>query len=269
MIVHAIGLNYTHSSHFSIQRPNGSGDYLFLCFRTPAILCLEGKEYRAEKNSAILFNRGTPQVYRAGGSYYTNDFIHFDAKAEPDLHNLPLDVLMQLPSTKQIGRILKDLYLEYISTNAKRAESMDLLLRLLFVKLHELTTYQPEDTVAYGYYDSLLGLRSMIYRHPEEKWTVARLAHQVSLSPSHFQRLYRKTFGTTCIADVISCKLQYAKTSLTATSDTVRDIAARCGYENEEHFMRQFKQYMGMTPTEYRLMNHEFRPAGLPGKPLG
>lgn len=255
MTVHAIGLNYTHSSQFSINRPNGSGDYLFLYFKTPAILWLNGAEYIASKNSAIIFNRGTPQIYRANGTGYANDFIHFDAKAEPDFHTLPLDTLIQLPSTKQLGKILKELYLEYISTNAKRAESMDLLLRLLFVKIIELSAYQPQNTKIYGYYDELLNLRSLIYRHPEEKWTVERLSRQVNLSPSHFQRLYRQTFGTTCIADVISCKLQYAKTSLIATSDTIRDIAVRCGYENEEHFMRQFKQYMGMTPTQYRLMN--------------
>ena len=255
MKIHAIGLNYTHSSQFSINRPNGSGDYLFLYFKTSAVLWLDGKECKAEKNSAIIFNQGTPQIYHADGTSYANDFIHFDAKAEPDLHNLPLDTLMQLPSTKQIGKILKDLYLEYISTNAKRGESMDLLLRLLFVKLNELAAYQPQDTKIYGYYDSLLSLRSLIYRHPEEKWTVARLSRQVNLSPSHFQRLYRQTFGTTCIADVISCKLQYAKTSLIATSDTIRDIAVQCGYENEEHFMRQFKQSAGMTPTQYRLRN--------------
>ena len=126
-------------------------------------------------------------------------------------------------------------------------------MRLLFVKINELVAYKPQDTKFYGYHDALLNLRSMIYRHPEEKWTIERLSHQVNLSPSHFQRLYKLTFGTSCIADVIACKLQFAKTSLTATSDTIRDIAAQCGYENEEHFMRQFKLSVGMTPTEYRI----------------
>jgi AraC family transcriptional regulator of arabinose operon len=129
---------------------------------------------------------------------------------------------------------------------------MDLLLKLLFVKINELVAYQPHDSILYGYYDTLLHLRSLIYRHPEEKWTVARLAQQVNLSPSYFQRLYKQTFGTTCIADVIACKIQYAKTSLAATGGTVREIATLCGYENEEHFMRQFKREVGLTPTEYR-----------------
>ncbi len=253
MRIHAIGINYTHSNQFSIHRPYGSGDYLFIYFRTTALVWLDGVEISVDKNSVILFNKGTPQNYMANQGSYANDYIHFDADKELDIRNLPLDTVMKLPETKQVGKIMKDIYLEYISKNANRHDSMDLLMRVLFVKINELVAYKPKETNYYGYYDALLNLRSQIYRHPEEKWTIERLSHQVNLSPSHFQRLYKQTFGISCIADVISCKLQFAKTSLMATSDTIRDIAAQCGYENEEHFMRQFKQEFGMTPTEYRL----------------
>ncbi|MDF2941968.1 MAG: transcriptional regulator, AraC family [Herbinix sp.] len=252
MKINKIGLNYTHSNQFSINRPIGSNDYLFLNLKTPAVFVIEGKEIYAEKNSVIVFSKGTPQQYFAHGGSYTNDFIHFDVEGERDLRNLPLNTLLVLPSSKQLNKIIKEIYLEYISNNSNRYESMDLLLKLLFVKINELVAYKPKDTILYGYYDTLLNLRSLIYRHPEEKWTVERLAHQVNLSPSHFQRLYKQTFGTTCIADVIACKIQYARTSLAATGGTVREIAAMCGYENEEHFMRQFKREVGLTPTEYR-----------------
>ncbi|MBP1756281.1 MAG: DNA-binding protein, AraC-type [Firmicutes bacterium] len=257
MKVNAIGINYNHKSQFFINRPNGSGDYLFICFRTGAILNLNGKEVTADKNSAIIYNKGTPQIYRAAQASYVNDFIHFDAEGDRDIRNLPLDTVMSLPSTKQISKIMKDIYLEYISNNANRFDSMDLLMKLLFVKTNELVAYKPQDTKLYGYFDDLLNLRSMIYRHPEEKWTIERLSEQVNLSASHFQRLYKKTFGTSPIADVISCKLQFAKTSLSATDDTVHDIAAQYGYDNEEHFMRQFKKETGITPTEYRLSQRE------------
>jgi AraC family transcriptional regulator of arabinose operon len=252
MKINRIGLNYTHSQNFAINRPTGSGDYLFLLLRTSGVITLQNKEVTAEKNSILIFNHKTPQIYRANQSNFTNDFIHFEAENDLELRNLPFDTLLVLPSVKQVGKILKDIYLEFISNNSNREESMDLLLKLLFVKINELVAYKPQNTVLYGYYDALLNLRSLIYRHPEEKWTVARLANQVNLSPSHFQRLYKNTFGVTCIADVISCKMEYAKASLAATGGTVHEIASMCGYENEEHFMRQFKQEVGITPTEYR-----------------
>jgi len=252
MKINRIGLNYTHSQNFAINRPSGSGDYLFLLFKTPVVIQLHGVDHTVEKNSAIIYNKSTPQIYRADNCSYSNDFIHFEAENELELRNLPFDTPLALPSVKQVGKILKDIYLEFISNNANQEESMDLLMRLLFVKINELAAYKPQNTSLYGYYDALLNLRSLIYRHPDEKWTVAKLANQVNLSPSHFQRLYKNTFGVTCIADVITCKMEYAKASLSATGGTIREIASLCGYENEEHFMRQFKQEIGVTPTEYR-----------------
>ena len=33
---------------------------------------------------------------------------------------------------------------------------------------------------------------------------------------------------------------------------SIRSLSDFCGYDNELHFMRQFKKFVGMTPTEYR-----------------
>lgn len=252
MKISRIGINYNHSSSFAINRPTGSGDYLLLFMKTSAKVTLNGIETVTEKNSLLLFNKGTPQIYSANSSTYSNDFIHFEVEGERELLQLPFDTILELPSIKQINKILRELYLEFISNNTNRQESMDLLLRLLFVKIKEVVAYRPSDTVLYDYYDHLLNLRSMIYRHPEEKWTISRLSQQMNLSTSHFQRLYKNSFGVSCIADVISCKMEYAKASLSGTGGTVREIATLCGYENEEHFMRQFKREVGVTPSEYR-----------------
>ncbi len=252
MKINKIGLNYNHCDNFNISRPNGSGDYLFLHVKTPAIFHLQNKEITAEKNSVIIYNKNTPQYYAANHGSFANDFIHFDIEGEPELRNLLFDTVIPLPSVKQVNKILKDIYLEYVSNNPAKEESMDLLLKLLFIKVREFISYKPHNSVLYGYYDELLNLRSMIYRHPEEKWTIARLSDKINLSPSHFQRLYKQTFGVTCISDVIAGKISYAKVSLSATGGTVREISTLCGYENEEHFMRQFKQVVGVTPTEYR-----------------
>ena len=54
------------------------------------------------------------------------------------------------------------------------------------------------------------------------------------------------------MTDVISGKIEKAKEILTETGCTVSQVAAMCGYENEEHFMRQFKKIVGVTPTGYR-----------------
>jgi AraC family transcriptional regulator of arabinose operon len=252
MKINKIGLDYTHSENFSISRPTGSGDYLLLLIKSSAVVTLLGEKLTVDKNALIIYNKDTPQFYGADHASFTNDYIHFDADGERELTYFPLDTLLTFPCIDQITKLFKDISMEFISNNANREESMDLLLKLLFVKIKELADYKPKDTVLYGYYGALLNLRSLIYQHPEKKWTVTRLSQLVNLSPSHFQRLYKNTFGVTCIADVIACKMEYAKASLAGTGGTIREISSMCGYENEEHFMRQFKQSVGLTPTQYR-----------------
>lgn len=252
MKINKVGINYTHNNKFIIDRPNGSGDYLFIQAKTPAVFILDGKKEYAEKDSIIIYKKGTPQKYFAQDNNYVNDFIHFDIDNEREIRNLPLDTLFKPPVIKPVNKLIKEIYLEYISKNVYRNESMNLLLKMLFVKVRELVIFEPHDNILYDHQDELLELRSKIYRHPEERWTVEKLSQKVNLSPSYFQRLYKQMFGITCISDVITSKIEYAKHYLSSTGCTVREISMMCGYDNYEHFMRQFKQLVGLTPTQYR-----------------
>ena len=67
-----------------------------------------------------------------------------------------------------------------------------------------------------------------------------------------FQHLYKKLFGTTVIKDIIEGRTKRAKRLLSSTRLTIKEISTRCGYTNEYSFMRQFKEQVGKTPTEYR-----------------
>ena len=64
-------------------------------------------------------------------------------------------------------------------------------------------------------------------------------------------RIYQKAFGVSCASDIHRSKLEHAKFLLLHTSDTLQEIAGKCGYDYS-HFMRTFKKEFGMTPTEYR-----------------
>ena len=46
--------------------------------------------------------------------------------------------------------------------------------------------------------------------------------------------------------------IEKAKEILSSSQATISQVAAMCGYDNEEHFMRQFKKNVGVTPTVYR-----------------
>lgn len=130
---------------------------------------------------------------------------------------------------------------------------LDALMRTLLAKVGETTDRRGElRQTSDPHYSSLIELREKIYRNPQLKWNVDTMAADVNMSRSYFQHIYREVFGVSCISDVISGKIEKAKEILSETDCTVSQVAAMCGYDNEEHFMRQFKKIVGETPTKYR-----------------
>ena len=78
------------------------------------------------------------------------------------------------------------------------------------------------------------------------------MAQSIGISRTHLQRLYKQHFSVSCIDDVINARMNRAKQLLTYTDLRIQEIALQCGYHNESHFMRQFKERVGMTAVQYR-----------------
>ena len=100
--------------------------------------------------------------------------------------------------------------------------------------------------------DALSDAQRRIYAFPERDWNIDELCRSVGISRGYFQRNYKAQFGISCGEDIIQARMQRAKKLLADTTLTVQEIADQCGYKTPTHFMRQFKDYVGKTPTEYR-----------------
>ena len=79
----------------------------------------------------------------------------------------------------------------------------------------------------------------------------------MNFSRSYFQRIYKDEFGISCKDDVIAARLEKARSLLTVTKLPVGNIAEQCGYNEVNHFMRQFRDRTGMTALEYRRASEE------------
>lgn len=134
---------------------------------------------------------------------------------------------------------------------------IDLLIKMLFLKIGENCRADASDADAgvSVHCQELRSLRAEIYSGAEgaaQARSVSELAARLHLSPAHFQKLYKKQFGVSCFEDMLNARIAAAKYYLINTSLTVGEISALCGYENEVHFMRQFKKRTGCTPTQFR-----------------
>lgn len=256
-----IGSNGIHDGNFKVKRPAGYSYYLFLLVKTPAIFIINGEKFTVESNSVILYEPGFPHYYSAKGDSYINDWIHFKAEEGTDYFkslSLPLNTVTKIYDDTFISEMIRLMSNEYYSMNTNKAETMNLLLQTMFVKLNEVI-YNPSLKKNINlHYGELIILRREIHSNPQFPWTVEKLAERLNVSNAHLQQIYRLTFGISCIADVIECRMNYAKDILSKTNVPIRQVAYECGYNNDVHFMRQFKKNIGVTPSEYRRV-HSFR----------
>ena len=101
-------------------------------------------------------------------------------------------------------------------------------------------------------FENFLALREEIFRRAAAPWRADDAARRLGVSCGYFHALYKKYFDTTFLADVVRARVQTAEELLVSSADSVERIAARCGYNNTEHFIRQFRARTGTTPTGYR-----------------
>jgi AraC-like DNA-binding protein len=102
------------------------------------------------------------------------------------------------------------------------------------------------------YRELIYRLRRNIVSQPQRDWEIENISHDIGISKSHLQRLYKLLFSTSIKDDVINSRIKRAMQLLEHTDMRIAEIAEQCGYNNENHFMRQFKEKTGMTAAQFR-----------------
>jgi AraC-like DNA-binding protein len=85
--------------------------------------------------------------------------------------------------------------------------------------------------------------------------TVAFFANELHLSANYFGDLIKKETGKTALEHIQLKMIDVAKEKIVNTSKSVSEVAYEMGFTYAQHFTRFFKQHVGLTPNEYRLMN--------------
>lgn len=253
-----VGYHHIHDGRFHIHKPKGSGDWLLLLLKTPAVFRIGKEETETEAGSFIIFTADFPQEYRASGEIYTDDWLHFEPDAEEkvliETLGIPLNKPVYIGSLAAASDIIKRICFDFYSAHEYRLETSSLYFRLLLYKLSEQMHRSYNDLVlcSTAYDDKLIWIRSSIYRWPEQNWNADILAKELSLSMSHFHRLYTATFGSTMLQDITNSRMRKARTLLETTELSLTQISEQCGYGSASYFIRLFSRSVGLTPLQYR-----------------
>lgn len=89
--------------------------------------------------------------------------------------------------------------------------------------------------------------------------TNGELARECNISEIYFRKLFTEIYKTTPKQYLIEIRINKAKQLLTDGALKVGAVAEQCGFTNQYHFCRIFKEKTGFTPTEYSKHNRALK----------
>ena len=81
---------------------------------------------------------------------------------------------------------------------------------------------------------------------------MAVISNEISMNYSLFSYQFKEYTGTNFVNYLKGIRMEAAKKLLVETDLMIMEISQKVGYDNEKHFMKTFKGYYGVSPSEYR-----------------
>lgn len=247
-----IGYDYKESPHFISDRPEGSGDYLFLLFLTDILIRTEDGSTSYGPGTCILYAPTDSQFYRNPDTGFTNDWIHFTIEDPSILSQLNLNTgfPFKVDNYMLFRQTIRSIEEEYLMQSRHSEMMVDLLIRQMLIELarHQMTSpVNQSDTEK-----TFRKARSKFISQLDKPWSIDSMAELTGLSRSRFTHVYKTIFSISPKEDLIYERMTLAKYLLLNSTSSINEIGCKAGYDNPYHFSKQFKKSCGITPTAYR-----------------
>lgn len=169
-----------------------------------------------------------------------------------DAERLPLARARVLPADTATSRTVQQLAAEFDGLGAARA----LVLRGLATALlgQVARALASVESVAPHLAESNLLQRfeALVDAHFTERWTVARYARALAVTPTHLSRLARAATGQSALRLIDERLIREARRNLAFSTLSIKTIAYALGYADPAHFSRAFTRAVGRSPRAFR-----------------
>ena len=98
-------------------------------------------------------------------------------------------------------------------------------------------------------------IRNEIVEHPDKMITAESFSEKYGISVVSLNKYFSIVYGDTIHKYIQKYRMDIAAKSLRTTKQSIAEIAAASGYENQGKFGTVFKKMYGVTPLEYRRQN--------------
>ncbi|MBL6448448.1 AraC family transcriptional regulator [Fulvivirga sp. 29W222] len=101
--------------------------------------------------------------------------------------------------------------------------------------------------------NSLAAVVKYIKENLTSKIDLNKLSDKAYMSRASFYKKFREVMGNTPAQYILKERIKLAKEQLKSPSFNITEVCFACGFENLSHFIKSFKNEVGMTPKAYQL----------------
>lgn len=147
-------------------------------------------------------------------------------------------IMLQLPYMSRIKRLM--MFYEIMDLIGK-SESFSYLASEDYIK----TKFEPVNKRVTRIHEFLM----KNYQGDIDLKEIAEVAH---MAPASVCRFFKNSTGLTIFEYLNKIKINYSCQLLLNTDLNILDISYDCGFNNLSHFNKQFRKFIGTTPTQFR-----------------
>ena len=239
---------------------------------------IDGKTYEATPNSILFINPGQIHSITTNGEHeFVNiivkqDFVSEYAVDGDTFYNLfrfflsdPND---KIETESQIVKFKgKEAYeiksiIDFMLDSALKKESgyqmvLNGYARVVFSKLFKALTEKNSDnnypkSIFFNMMDSIIEYINKNYSEPITLSSLARICY---FNPSYISREFKKISGKGFKEYLTERRITEASKFLIQTDLPIEEIHLKVGFLDKTRFFKEFANYYGCTPHEYRIMN--------------
>jgi AraC-like DNA-binding protein len=157
----------------------------------------------------------------------------------------------KITANDKIPRIMDDL-LALLLSEACEYEKDCRINALMYTLLAEIIKYSSAKDAKIRINYDLSAVFDHIEQNLADKLTLGDLAEILHLSSDRFYHVFKEQTGISPTDYIISRRIEQSCSYLESTDMSISEIAQKCNFCTSSYFSKTFREYMGVTPKEYR-----------------
>ncbi|MCM3747208.1 helix-turn-helix domain-containing protein [Paenibacillus pasadenensis] len=241
--------HFNESDTYETNRPDGMSDWLItFTLDGEGFFLVDGREQRVKAGDITLLKPGTPHRYGTpkGGSWHFV-WAHF-VGGHMDAGLLPNEALSNRTIEQQAvrSRILTAFQRIISDSRERGAYWHELCLSALREILMLLAKQQTS-----GLDPRIEETLHLLAQRMQEPVRIEELSRSVGLSASRLSHLFKENTGGSIVEALNRMRVKQAALLIAHMNRSAAEAAHLTGFQNYNHFTRQFRKYMNVTPSVY------------------